>query len=140
MTDAYIERQVKEYFLKLRGLKKTIDGAHPDVSFENEEFARPDDGYWYEVYFIPSSPQQIELGTNARSRWIGLLQVNICTPKSAGTTPSLDRYESIAEHFRSGMYINRNIRIVKTSRSSAIEDGDFYVMPVTVELVANLDR
>ena len=140
MTDAYVEEKTKEYFLTLEGLEQTTDGSHPDVCFENEDFERPDDGYWYEVYFIPSQPLQIELGTDARSRWVGLLQINVCTPKSAGTTPSLDRYESIAKHFRTGMYINGNIRVVKTYRTSAMEDGDFYVLPVTVELQANLDR
>ena len=140
MTDAYIEKQVTDYFLKMNGITVNEDGTHPEVCFANEEFERPDDGYWYEVYFIPSSPMQIELGTTARSRWVGLLQINVCTPKAAGTTPSLDRYESIAEHFRTGMYINGDIRVIKPSRTSATEDGDFYVLPVTVELQANLDR
>ena len=140
MTDVEIEKAATEHFLKMEGLTINEDGSHPEVCLENEEFERPDDGYWYEVYFIPSSPEQIELGTTARSRWLGLLQINICTPKNAGTAPALDRYKSIAEHFRTGMYIENKVRVVKTSRTSAIEDGDFYVTPVTVELLANLDR
>ena len=140
MTDAHIQEEAEKYFLKLEGLTIGEDGSHPEVCLENEDFERPDDGYWYEVFFIPSQPLQIELGTDARSRWVGLLQINVCTPKSAGTTPSLDRYESIAKHFRTGMYINGDIRVVKTYRTSAMEDGDFYVLPVTVELQANLDR
>lgn len=140
MTDAYIQEESEKHFLKMESITINEDGSHPEVCLENEEFDRPDDGYWYEVWYIPSDPLQIELGTDARSRWIGLLRINICTPKNAGTAPALDRYKSIAEHFRTGMYIDNKIRVVKTSRTSAIEDGDFYVTPVTVELQANLDR
>ncbi|MBQ0112963.1 MAG: hypothetical protein KBT03_07525 [Bacteroidales bacterium] len=112
---------------------------YPEVALENEAFVRPDDGYWYEVSVIPSAPQQIELGTEARSRWYGILQVNICVPKDSGTRAMNERFDAIAKHFRSGLILE-GVRIVKTYRTSAVDDGDFLVLPVTVEWWSDLDR
>lgn len=139
MTDAYCEKQLVEKFKELEGLTVTEDGKFPEVAFPNLNFERPEDGYWYELFFIPGQPVQVELGSEGRSRWVGDLRINVCTPKNSGTESANDRYESIAKLFRSGSYIN-GVRIIKTSRSSAIEDGDYYVLPVDVSFWADLDR
>lgn len=139
MTDAYCETQLIEKFKGLEGLTVTEDGRYPEVAFPNMNFERPDDGYWYELYFLPGQPVQVELGTEGRNRWVGVLRVNVCTPKNSGIESANDRYELIAKHFRSGLYIN-GVRIIRTSRSSAIEDGDYYVLPVDISFWADLDR
>lgn len=139
MTDAYVEKVIIDKFKELEGLTVNEDGTYPEVAFPNQNFVRPEDGYWYELYFIPGQPVQVELGTEGRSRWVGVLQINICTPKDSGIEPINDRYESVAKLFRSGTYID-GVRIKRTYRTSALEDGDYYVMPVTVEYWADLDR
>lgn len=117
---------------------------YPEVAFPNEDFIRPidDNGSnlpWYELYFIPSRPNQIELGTKGRSRWFGLMQVNVCVPKTWGTQELYQRYDDIAALFRSGLILE-GVRIVRTYRSSALDDDDFYCLPVTIEWQADLDR
>ena len=139
MTDAYAEKILVDWFKNMEGLEITEDGQFPEVCFPNHNFERPEDGYWYELFFIPGGSQQIELGSEARSRWVGLLRINVCVPKDTGVTAANDRYENIARHFRSGAIIE-GVRIARTSRSSAIEDGDDYIQPVTVEFWADLDR
>lgn len=139
MTDAYVEEKLIEHFKKLEGLTANEDGTYPEVALPNMNFTRPEDGYWYELYFVPGIPKQIELGTEARSRWIGVMDIKICTPKDSGTKPANDRFESVERLFKSGTYID-GIRITRCYRSSALENGDYYVMPVTVEYWADLDR
>ena len=146
MTDASVETYIIEKFKELDGLEKNNIGTeeapnyeYPTVAFPNVAFTKPEDGYWYELHFIPAIPIQIELGTQARSRWMGILQVNVCVPKNSGTTPLNDRYENIAKLFRSGLIFN-GIRIIRTYRTSALDDGDYYVMPVSIEWQADLDR
>lgn len=139
MTDVYAERIMIEKFKELEGLIVTEDGVYPEVAFPNTNFERPDDGYWYELFFIPGHPIQIELGSEARSRWVGILQINICTPKDSGTEPINDRYESVSKLFRPGSNFD-GVRITRCYRTSALENGDYYVMPVTVEFWADLDR
>lgn len=146
MTDAIVEEILTEKFKELEGLEKVNIGTekepeweYPTVAFPNIAFERPEDGYWYELFFIPAQPMQIELGSEARSRWVGIMQINVCVPKNSGTTPINARYENIAKLFRSGLIID-GIRIVQTYRTSALDDGDYYVMPVTVSWWADLDR
>lgn len=139
MTDAHIEQRVINKFKELEGLTIDDDGNYPEVAFPYQSFSRPADGYWYELFYIPSEPIQIELGEEARSRWVGILQVNVVVPKESGMEPALARFDSIAKLFRAGSYID-NIRVNRTYRSSAYEDGDFYVLPVSVEVWADLDR
>lgn len=146
MTDAIVEELMIEKFKELNGLTKINIGTeenpeyeYPEVAFPNIAFTKPEDGYWYELFFIPAEPLQIELGTEARSRWIGILQINVCVPKNSGTTPLNNRYENIAKLFRSGLIFN-GIRIVRTYRTSALDDGDYYVLPVSVEWQADLER
>lgn len=117
---------------------------YPEVAFPNEDFIRPVDENgsnlsWYELYFIPARPNQIELGTKGRSRWFGLMQVNICVPRTWGTQELYQRYDDIAALFRSGLILE-GVRIVRTYRSSALDDDDFYCLPVTIEWQADLDR
>lgn len=118
---------------------KEIEYFYPEVAFPNEAFTRPEDGYWYEISMIPAVPNQIELGTTARSRWTGIMQINICVPKDSGTKAMNARFNAIAALFRSGLYIE-GVRVVRTYRTSALDDGDFTVMPVSVEWWADLDR
>lgn len=146
MTDAIVEELMIEKFKELNGLTKINIGTeenpeyeYPEVAFPNVAFTKPEDGYWYELLFIPAEPLQIELGTEARSRWIGILQINVCVPKDSGTTPLNNRYENIAKLFRSGLIFN-GIRIVRTYRTSALDDGDCCVLPVSVEWQADLER
>lgn len=146
MTDARIENLIIEKFKELDGLEKVNIGTreepeweYPTVAFPNVTFTKPDDGYWYELFFIPARPVVIELGSEARSRWVGILQINVCVPKNTGTIPLNDRYDNIAKLFRSGLFFD-GIRINRTYRTSALDDGDYYVMPVSVEWQADLDR
>lgn len=117
---------------------------YPHVAFPNEDFNRPKDDlgindYWYELYFIPAAPNQIELGTTGRSRWVGIMQINVCLPKTWGTEELYERYDEIAKLFRSGLILE-GVRIVRTYRSTSIDSDDYFCLPVTIEWQADLDR
>ena len=123
---------------------KSETSVYPNVAFPNSEFIRPVDEngnntFWYELYFIPAPPNQIELGTKGRSRWVGIMQVNICIPKTWGTDELNNRYDEIAALFRSGLILE-GVRITRTYRATAVDDDDFYCLPVTIEWQADLDR
>ena len=113
--------------------------GYPNVAFPNKPFERPDDGYWYELFFIPAVPVQKELGKDGRLLWIGVLQINICVPKNDGTEALNNRYDKVSSLFRSTSFID-GVRIHRTYRTSALDDEDFYVLPVSVEWQAYLDR
>lgn len=148
-----IKRTIKIY--DENGEKKDLL-VFPNVAFPNMEFIRPtnelgDNTFWYELYFIPAPPNQVELGTQGRSRWVGIMQINVCIPKTWGTEELYARYDEIAKLFRSGLILQDkvmideeekpySVRIIRTYRSTAVDDDDFYCLPVTIEWRSDLYR
>ena len=112
---------------------------YDSVVFPNEDFNIPDDGYWFEVYPIPAVPFTAEVGMEARSRWIGIFQINVCVPKNIGAKASNSRYEAIAKLFRRDSIIE-GVRITKVSKEPFVDDGSTYLVPVTVHWQADIDK
>lgn len=147
MTEVAVENILIERFKTLDNLttdKETdLNGneviTYPEVSFPNEPFERPDDGYWYELRPTPAKSVDAYLGSEEQVRWIGVLQINICVPKNSGLKPLNSRYEAIAKLYKRGLVIN-GIRIISSDRTSAIDDGDYYVMPIQIVWESNLER
>ena len=144
MTDSYVENILLEHFKKLEGLLINEDDLgnklYPEVAFPNEAFERPEDGYWYELYFIPSKPLDLVVVSSVEHRrWLGIMQVNICVPKNSGIKPLQDRFDNIANLYRVGLMIGK-VRITNVSKTSALEDGDYYVLPVSITWQADLEK
>ncbi len=139
MTDVIVERSLRQAFIGIHPpLVRMSRGRFENVAFPNETFVRPK-GMWYEVSFIGDRPYQQELGTAGRSRWTGIMQINVCYPKGIGTQGIEDAFERIASHFSRGS-VHEGIRVRRTYRSSARSFDDYYSVPVSVEWEADLDR
>lgn len=116
-----------------------------DINYEYEPFTRPKNGCWYELHFIPAQPEMAELGRNAMNEWKGIFQINICVLKSIKTiTPDYgvkeyvdNAYVSIAEVMKRGVIKDR-VHITGVGISSAIDNDDYYSVPVSVSWYANL--
>lgn len=164
MTDTYIEKEVIKQFLNINNShsKKPVFRIDDMVTFDkegevildknneplvfkkniqlqNQMLERDGLEIWFETYYIPVFSTQKELGTYGRNRWTGIFQIDICVPKDSGTYDVLDIYDRIARHFRHG-YIFNGIRVSKTERSSARMFDDFYSMPVSIYLTADLEN
>lgn len=141
MTDVVVERILRQAFLGITpplARKVKGKGVYENVSFPNETFTRPN-GMWYEVAFIGDRPSQVELGTDGRSRWTGILQISVCYPKGIGTKGIEDAFDRISSRFTRGS-IHDGVRIRRVYRSSARTYDDYYSVPVSVEWEADLDR
>lgn len=118
-----------------------------DINYEFEAFKRPATGCWYELHFIPAQPVMAELGRNAMNEWSGIFQINICVLKTIRTiTPQFgvqdyvnNAYESIAEVMKRGVIKDR-VHITGIGNSSAIDNGDYYAVPISVSWYANLSN
>ena len=116
-----------------------------DINYEFEPFKRPQTGVWYELHFIPAQPAMAEIGHNAMNEWKGIFQINICVLKTIRTiTPDYgvqdyvdNAYVSIAEVMKRGVIIDR-VHITGVGISSAIDNGDYYSVPISVSWYANL--
>lgn len=121
------------------------NGKYIDIKYEFESFNRPDEGIWYSLKFIPAMPYTPEIFEGAMNRWTGIFQIDVCVLKNIGTKyegykvkDCFDTaYSAIAEVMKRGVYKDR-VRITKIGRTSAIDCGDYYSMPISVSWVANL--
>ncbi len=106
----------------------------------NSPDTRDADDLWFEIFPLHSQPRQQELGATGRNRWIFGLQININSPSNFGTDAIDDAYDFIASHFKRGDIFD-GIRVQNTAyRSSARGYDDFYSVPVTVMVEADLDN
>lgn len=116
-----------------------------DINYEFESFTRPSNGCWYELHFLPAQPYMAEIFKNAMNRWQGIFQINICVLKTIRTiTPNMGvqdyvniAYDSIAEVMKRGVIKDR-VHITGIGKSSAIDNGDYYSVPISVSWYANL--
>lgn len=155
MTDTYIEQQIIERFLTITDTFDDGDNTpvitspvtdtdgnvtYPNIQFPNMSFKRPVSGIWFEIFFLPSMPQQQEIFSAGRNRWNGLVQINVNYPKDSGTYEPNFAFDCIAGKFRRGDIFN-GIRVQQSAyRSSALIHDDYYSMPVTIWCQADLDN
>lgn len=118
------------------------------ISIELEDFEKPACGYWYEIKNIPVMPSTPEIFKGSMNKWKGIMQINICVYKDIKTRRTKhntygvkfymdNAYAAIAEVMKRGVIIDR-VHITKVGKSSAIDNGDYYSMPVSVNWYAIL--
>lgn len=120
------------------------------ISEEYEDFVKPACGYWYEIKHLPVQPETPEIFKGAMNKWSGIMQVNICvykdikTRRSSHTDKGVDfyvknAYAAIAEVMKRGVILDR-VHITKVGKSSAIDNGDYYSVPVSINWYAHLEN
>lgn len=146
-----VQSYVNDVLVKLFESATMEDGSSlfeadkSDINYEFEDFNRPRSGCWYELHFLPAQPYMSEIFKNAQNRWSGIFQINVCVLKTIRTiTPQYgvqdyvnNAYASIAEVMKRGVIKDR-VHITKIGKSSAIDNGDYYSVPISVSWYANL--
>ncbi len=156
MTDTYIWQKIRQRFLAIGGkigeediITKEYDSegeivAYTNVVDPNDIEKREDlaskDNIWFEIFPLNSAPFQKEWGMKGRNRWTFGLQININSPRNFGTYDIDTVYDAIASQFKRGDIFD-GIRVLQTAyRSSARLQDDYYSVPVTVMVQADLDN
>ena len=142
MTDTYIWQKIRQRVLQaIHEFDEEKGATTPSVVIEpNNTDTRPDDSLWFEIFPLHSMPHQQELGATGRNRWNFGLQININSPKDRGTYDIDEAYDFICASFKRGDIFD-GIRVLQTAyRSSARLDVDYYSVPVTVMVQADLDN
>lgn len=146
-TDAYVEKTLSDAFAAFSLIKTKTVAANPvmNVYWPNKAFDKSlwlSDG-WYEVDIIPGTPDQAELGTLGRNRWVGIFQVTICVPLNSGKDMANARYNAIASLFTRGTNFS-GVEVTGVHRCpnlSSEQEGtatDHYRLPVRIEYRADL--
>lgn len=164
MTDSYIWQKVRQRFLSIEGTYKNINNEEIDIIAKEPEETRSGDieyrytnviepneassrctlrsknRIWFEIFPLHIPPSQQELGKAGRNRWKFGLQINVNSPKDFGTYDTDVVYDAIAAQFKRGDIFD-GIRVLQTAyRSSARMYDDFYSVPVTIMVQADLEN
>ena len=147
MVQSYVNDTLVELFESavMKDGSSLFEADKSDINYEFEPFTRPASGCWYELHFIPAQPYMAEIFKKAQNRWTGIFQINICVLKTIRTiTPQFgvqdyvdNAYASIAEVMKRGVIKDR-VHITGVGKSSAIDNGDYYSVPISVSWYANL--
>lgn len=146
-TDAVIETTLCNTFASFSLIKtKTVSGNPvQNVYWPNKSFDKSNwlEEGWYEVDIIPGEPEQAELGTAGRNRWVGIFQVTICVPLNSGKAMANARYDAIATLFArgsrfSGIEVTRVHRCPNLSSEQEGTASDHYRLPVRIAYRADL--
>ncbi len=142
MTDSYIYEHVLQRFKDVID-EFNMEHGYSCVVFEpNDTGNRPQDELWFEIFELHGSPSQQELGSTGRNRWTFGLQININGSRASitGTSAYDEAYDYIAAHFKRGDIFD-GIRVLQTAyRSSARIQDDYYSVPVTIMVQADLEN
>lgn len=160
MTDTYIWQKIRQRFLSIDGtvekdgeeieiITKELDSEGNVLKYTNvvepndiksREELSSKDCIWFEIFPLHSSPHQQELGATGRNRWTFGLQININSPRDVGTYDIDTVYDLISAQFKRGDIFD-GIRVLQTAyRSSARLADDYFSVPVTVMVQADLDN
>lgn len=150
MTQIDCEKTLNKMFDEIDLYFWKEDEKQSVKAYPLKNFLKPKCGYWYEVKHIPTQPRQIEMGQHSMNEWKGIMQINICVYKditSRRTTHNdydvdfyvNNAYATIAEVMKRGVIKDR-VHIVKVGKTSAIDNDDYYSIPVSIEWYANLSN
>ena len=142
MTDSYIYGKILQRFKDVIDEFNMEHGYACAIFEPNDTGNRPQDELWFEIFELHGTPRQQELGQTGSNRWTFGLQININGSRSSitGTKAYDEAYDYIAANFKRGDIFD-GIRVLQTAyRSSARIQDDYYSVPVTVMVQADLDN
>lgn len=130
---------------------KTLANS-PVVDWENVESAvpaplDPTDVNWPAMFIrpalIPSQPTYLEIGPGGQNLQVGVYQVSVFIQAGAGRAPIMNVVDAICTLFKAGTILTSgptNIRTDAVWPSPAIEEPDWYHIPVSVQWFAYTDN
>ncbi len=102
----------------------------------------PSGDVWYLISFLTGEPLTIGIGTEARERFVGIVQVDVYTKTGIGDVTPLIKATEVANLIKRGTMLTSNGQSVLITRvwmdGPDIEDG-WYVTPVNFRWQAEIN-
>lgn len=126
--------------MSFRLVRQALDGNmaanfSSQVAYPNAEFTPMQGVLWYRPTFLPAESEQAELGTNGRNRLQGLYQVDVFAPAGEGQKAAETAADAVVTAFKRGTNLpsgSLTVRLERAWREAAIEEADWYHVPVMV--------
>jgi hypothetical protein len=148
-TDAIIEKTMIDTFLTLNEfsgiqyIKKDAKGNLTNVALPNKFFTQPQDKRFFVLSVVPNVPDTEALGTNARNRYTGFMQIDIGVPLNAGKDEVFAKQEAMTNLFFRGKSIplvDGNLTIMRTYKATEDAEDDLYRVILRIEFQASLPK
>lgn len=106
------------------------------VAWENKKFIPTVGTAWYRATFLPGEQRAAAIGTDSANRNLGVFQIDVIYPKDAGDITCQAEAERIATCYKRDTvltYSSTLVRCERAYRGPAIQEDDWYRIPVFVE-------
>ena len=119
---------------------KTITG----VTFVTANVPAPaPSGIWARITYGPGEVQAEGVGVQSRERLFGVLMVDVFGPKGEGRSACTAAAVNVMQGFKRGdavSIIGGALIVARSYRDVALEEDNWYHIPVRIEFRAELDR
>lgn len=108
----------------------------PPVAWPNIEYSRTKGTLYLHPVLIPNSTEQASLSDSGKDFAMGIYQIGVMIPAGKGRSTIPDQ---IADHFKRGtfcVYNGISVRVRSVSVAPALQDGDWYMVPVSISYFA----
>jgi hypothetical protein len=110
------------------------------VAWENKKYVPTIGTAWYRATFLPGQQVAAAIGTDSANRNVGVFQIDVVYPKDAGDVTAQAEAERIAACYKRGTmltYSAVNVRCERAYRGPAVQEDDWFFIPVKVEYRAD---
>lgn len=115
----------------------TAWGATTPVSYPNVDFTPPVDAAWVQFSLLGGAAQQVDLGTTATFRNIGVIVVQIFVPTGSGVAVAMGHADSAAAIFRRASFSGVTCRAPAIRRVGVDDSDTWYQVNVEIPFYRN---
>ena len=107
----------------------------PSVAWENAPFDPVAGTVYLSENYLPATTTEVGLADDSSNQFIGVYQISVHASAGAYKLEAQTLADSVVAHFSRGTlltYDAQNVRIEVSSIANAIQDGDRYMIPVSI--------
>jgi hypothetical protein len=106
------------------------------TAYENVPYTPTPGTAWCRVNLLPAPTEPASIGTNGYTRHEGIFQVSLYYPVGYGPGPALAKADAVASLFARGTELSAgttSLKVVTSSRGPALQDADWFHVPITIQ-------
>jgi len=113
------------------------------IVYRNTKYTPVEGTSYIEEYILPNVPTQDGIGTQARNRYRGILQLTVVTPEDTGKADFNTLYNTLGSYFKRGVPVIHNGTTIQIERVAVGDDrGDspWYKRNIDIYYRCDLDN
>mgnify|MGYP003385210443 CR=1 FL=1 len=126
-------------------VKPIIDNSKFGIefNFENRNTPTNVDSAFGQCFLLPVQPEQTALGQDGCDQHLGVFQISLYFPENMGNIETLTKADEVAAVYKSGAvltYNGVNVTIESIGISQGLNDGPWFIIPITINYYSFIRR